>query len=229
MKLVTTKFKSGGPHEKHVVATSFYKIPSSLAFQGMGFYWRNSDGEGTGPSEPSKFNLIREVGGLGLGDSVAAVALCEAYLHILDWMRLLNISVHWTLYWRLLLFMIPLLAAGKHILYSKAIWTTLQIINKNFQCWFSDNLFGHLPIQSKIAHLWNQPITFYHVWLNWPGAVLSEIFLVLQNCSDSWMWQLNLDASFLFYTQNFMLHCRVIAFLFLLIYSLQKLLCFSFG
>jgi hypothetical protein len=65
-------------------------------FQGIGFYRRNSDGESTGSFDPSKYNLTREGGGLGLGDSVAAVAHFGAFRHMLGWLGLHNISVHCT-------------------------------------------------------------------------------------------------------------------------------------
>jgi hypothetical protein len=90
---------------------------------------------------------------------------------MLDWMRLLNISVHWTFYWRLLLFMIPLLVAGMHILYSKDIWTTLQIrviCLKNFQCWFSMTCLVICPHSQKLPTSGISPshflITCY--WIN---------------------------------------------------------------
>jgi len=181
---------------------SFHRVPSSLAFQGIWFYWRNSDGEDSGSSEPSKLNLIREGGGLGWGDSVAAVALSGAFLHMLHWMRLLHISVHWTCYWRLLL---PLLVAGMHILYSKDIWTKLQIrvvCLENFQCWFSMTLCLVIcPYSQKLPTSGISPLHFL-ITCDWIDLVLfcHRFFLSFRIVLTGECDKLGCKLSFLFLT-----------------------------
>jgi len=110
---------------------------------------------------------------------------------MLDWMRLLNISVHGTLYWRLL-FMIPLLVAGMHILCcSKDNWTTLQIrviCLKNFQCLFS------MPLCWSFAYTfknWPSLESAHHIFLSCVIVLIWCSFVLHFSCSSELCWQSN--------------------------------------
>jgi hypothetical protein len=165
---------------------------------------------------------------------------------MLDWMRLLNISVHWTFYWGLL-FIIPPTVAGMHILCSKDIWTTFQIrviCLKNCQCWFSMILClvirpyikklptsGFSPSHFLITYDWIDLVLFCHrfflsfrivltVECDILGCKLSLLFLTLIYSK--------LCASLQSHCFSFLPTPHLSFFFFIIIiiiiYSLQKLL-----